>query len=93
MAAQRHLALSVRVVGIASRHIPMRRLALHMHKILVVVDEKDRLRRSSLIEVSISGFLILSFYFSFSNFPHNPSNFAKFARGKPKYLLVLKLFT
>ena len=45
MAPQRHLALSVRVVGIASRHIPPRRLALHMHKILVVVDEKDRLRR------------------------------------------------
>jgi hypothetical protein len=45
MVVQRHLALSLRVVGIASRHIPPRRLALHMHKILVVVDEKDRLSR------------------------------------------------
>src|SRR5574337_273082 len=43
VAAQRRFAVLVRVVRVALRHLPQRRLALNMHVILVVVDAEHRL--------------------------------------------------
>ncbi len=42
---QRDVAILVRVVGVAGGQVAHRRLALHVHEVLVVVDVEDRLER------------------------------------------------
>ena len=41
VAAQRHLRVVVRVVGVARGEVPQRRFALHLHVVVVVVHLED----------------------------------------------------